>query len=74
MPLQNLPIIMAKKKNAVLIQTLSKIFLHPPPARSICPPLTNPGYTTVIGVIGYKGVQGPSPPPPLIGGERLNKN
>ena len=45
--------------------------LHPPPlghfTPSLCPPLTNPGYTTVTGVAKGGGVQGPSPPPPLIG-------
>ena len=41
---------------------------HPPPlgnfAPSLCPPLTNPGHTTVSGVaiMGYKGLG-----PPLIG-------
>ena len=65
MPLQNLPLIMAK--NAVLIHTFKNL-PHPPPlgnfAPSLCPPLTNPGHTTVSGVaiMGYKGLG-----PPLIG-------
>ena len=44
---------------------------HPPHvghfAPSLCPPLTNPGYTTASGVA--KGVQGPRPPPPPLIGE-----
>ena len=78
MPLQNLPLIMAKKKkNAVLIHTFSKISLpcmegdsplpHPPPlgnfAPSLCPPPpVNKSWLHHCHWRSYNGVQAPRPP------------